>query len=323
MDKPNLLVRFFRFIWRLFGVLRALVQILVVLLIVGLIVSAFQGAVVEVPESGALVLAPSGQLVEELSDDALTRSFAEAQGLPPSETLVRDLTGALRAAADDDRIQAVVLSLDDLQGGGLSKLRDIAAAIVAFKETGKEVIAMGDSYTQAQYYLAAHADTVFMHPFGAVYLEGFGYFRAYFREALDNLRIDMNVFRVGQYKSFVEPFTRNDMSEEDAEAARRWLEALWAVYREDVAEARGIDADSINTSANELADRVEASAGNLAEVAIEADLVNGLRGRLDFVDYMQLVKTPNGWKIANAPFHNAGRRERPRTPVHDPGSGRS
>jgi protease-4 len=285
-DKPNIIVRFFRFIWRLLDFVRALIQLLILLVVVAVLASLFQGAVVEVPESAALVVAPSGQLVEEFTDDSFTRAIAEAQGLPPNETLVRDVTDALHAAADDDRIKAVVLSLDELRGGGLSKLRDIAVAIQGFRETGKEVIAMGDGYSQAQYYLAAQADTVFMHPFGAVFLEGFGYFRAYFSEALDKLNIDMNVFRVGEYKSFVEPFTRNDMSEQDAEAARRWLESLWAVYRQDIAAARSLDPQVLNDYANELADRVEAAEGNLGQVAVEANLVNGLTGRLDFVDYM-------------------------------------
>lgn len=286
MNNPNIIVRFFRFIWRLFGVLKALLQVLVVLLLIALIVTAFQGAVVEVPDRAALVLAPSGQLVEELTDDTVSRALLEAQGVPPAETLVRDLTDALAAAAADDRIEAVVLSLGGLQGGGLSKLRDIAAAIGAFRETGKPVIAMGDAYTQEQYFLAAHADTVFMHPFGAVYLEGFGYFRPYFREGLEKLRVDMNVFRVGEYKSFVEPFTRDDMSVADREAARRWVESLWAVWREDVALARNLDDEALNTYANELADRVETAEGNLAQVALEAGLVNELSGRLGFDNYM-------------------------------------
>lgn len=286
MDKPNIFVRFFRFIWRLFGVLRALVQVLILLLIIGLILTAFQSAVVKVPDTAALVIAPSGQLVEQLSDDAVSRALFDLQGVPPSETLARDVTDALQAAAEDDRIQAVVLSLGNLQGGGLTKLRDIGEAIVAFRESGKPVIAMGDAYTQAQYYLAAHADTVFLHEFGAVMLEGFGYFRAYFREALEKLRVDMNVFRVGEFKSFVEPFTRDDMSDEDKEAARRWLESLWAAYRSDVAQARGLEADALNNYANELADRVEAADGSLANVALEAGLVNELTGRLEFDNYM-------------------------------------
>lgn len=286
MDKPNIFVRFFRFIWRLFGVLRALVQVLILLLIIGLILTAFQGAVVKVPDKAALVIAPSGQLVEQLSDDAVSRAVFDLQGVPPSETLARDVTDALQAAAEDDRIQAVVLSLGNLKGGGLTKLRDIGEAIVAFRESGKPVIAMGDAYTQAQYYLAAHADTVFLHEFGAVSLEGFGYFRAYFREALEKLRVDMNVFRVGEFKSFVEPFTRDDMSDEDKEAARRWLESLWAAYRSDVAQARGLEADALNAYANELADRVEAADGNLGNVALEAGLVNKLTGRLEFENHM-------------------------------------
>lgn len=286
MNKPNFFVRFFRFLWRVFGVLRALVQVLILLLIIGIILLAFQGAVVEVPDKAALVIAPSGQLVEQLSEDAFTRSLSELQGIPPRETLTRDLTHALQAAAEDDRIQAVVLSLGKLQGGGLTKLRDIGTAITAFRESGKPVIAMGDAYTQAQYYLAAHADTVFMHGFGAIDMEGFGYFRAYFREALEKLRIDMNVFRVGEFKSFVEPFTRDDMSDEDREAARRWLESLWAAYRGDVAEARGLEPDALNAYANELADRAEAAGGDLASVAVDAGLVNELAGRLEFEDYL-------------------------------------
>ncbi len=286
MAKPNIFVRFFRFLWRVLGVLRALVQVLILLLIVGLILVAFQGTVVEVPDTAALVIAPSGQLVDELSDDPFVRAISESQGVPPGETLARDVTDALQAAADDDRIRAVVLSLGRLEGGGLTKLRDIADAVEAFRESGKPVVAMGDAYTQVQYYLAAHADTVFMHEFGAVYLDGFGYFRAYFREALEKLRIDMNVFRVGEFKSFVEPFTRDDMSAEDREAARRWLESLWAVYRSDVAQARGLEAEALNAYANELADRVEAADGDLARVAVEAGLVNELSGRLDFERYM-------------------------------------
>jgi len=297
MDKPNIFVRFFRFIWRLFGVLRALVQILLVLLIVGLIVTAFRGAVVKVPDTAALVIAPSGQLVDQLADDPFVRALADAQGIPPRETLTRDVVDALQVAAEDERIEAVVLSLGELEGGGLTKLREIGEAIVAFRESGKPVIAMGDAYSQAQYYLAAHADTVFLHEFGAVYLDGFGYFRAYFREALEKLRIDMNVFRVGEYKSFVEPFTRDDMSAADKEAASRWLEALWAAYRDDVAQARGLDAGALNAYANELADRVDAADGNLATVAMESGLVTGLTGRLEFDNYMvELVgEADNGY----------------------------
>jgi protease-4 len=145
---------------------------------------------------------------------------------------------------------------------------------------------MGDSYSQAQYFIAANADEVFLHEFGGIYMDGFGYFRAYFKEALEKLRIDVNVFRVGEYKSFVEPFTRNDMSAEDRASSRRWLDALWASYRRDIAAARELDPESLNTYANELADRVEARNGNLAEVAVEAGLVDGLLGRREFDAYM-------------------------------------
>ena len=183
--KPNLLVRLGRLIRGAFTVVRTLLQLIVLLVLVAVLVNVFQGSAVQVPESGALVLAPTGLLVDELAGDAIIRAFNDAQGVPPQETLVKDLVDALDAAADDDRIQAVVLSLGGLQGGGLSKLREVAKAIVQFRDTGKPVIAMGDAYSQAQYYLAAHADEVYLHQFGNIFLDGFGYFRTYYREALE------------------------------------------------------------------------------------------------------------------------------------------
>ena len=285
-NKPNLLVRLGRAIRGVFTVVRTLVQLIVLLVLVAVLVAVFQGSAVQVPESGALVLAPTGRLVDELSGDAVIRALNDAQGVPPQETLVTDLVEALDLAAEDDRIQAVVLSLGGLQGGGLSKLREIAQAIVRFQDTGKPVIAMGDAYSQAQYYLAAHADEVYLHQFGNIFLDGFGYFRTYYREALEKLQIDMEVFRVGEYKSFVEPFTRDDMSEEDKEAARRWLDFLWQAYREDIVAARELEPGAIDQYANEFAELAEAQSGDLAQTALAAGLVDGLQGRLEFESYM-------------------------------------
>lgn len=284
--KPNLLVRLGRLIRGAFTVVRTLLQLIVLLVLVAVLVNVFQGSAVQVPESGALVLAPTGLLVDELAGDAIIRAFNDAQGMPPQETLVKDLVDALDAAADDDRIQAVVLSLGGLQGGGLSKLREVAKAIVQFRDTGKPVIAMGDAYSQAQYYLAAHADEVYLHQFGNIFLDGFGYFRTYYREALEKLQIDMEVFRVGEYKSFVEPFTRDDMSPEDKQAARRWLEFLWSAYREDIVAARELEPGAVNQYANEFAELAEAQSGDLAQTALSAGLVDGLQGRLEFESYM-------------------------------------
>ncbi|HHQ14982.1 MAG TPA: signal peptide peptidase SppA [Chromatiales bacterium] len=249
-------------------------------------VSLFSREVVRVPDGAALVLAPVGVLVEQLSGDPVDRSLAELQGGQIRETLLPDVVRALDAAADDDRIPMLILDLRDFDGAGLSKLQDVAAAIGRFREAGKPVVAMGDAYTQAQYYLAAQADKVYMHPFGSVLLEGFGYYRAFFRSALDKLRIDVNVFRVGEYKSFVEPFLRDDMSDADKEASARWLNALWSAYRFDIAARRSLEAGDIDTYSAAYADRTEAAGGDLARVAVESGLVDELLTRGEFTRRM-------------------------------------
>ena len=143
---------------------------------------------------------------------------------------MRDVIDALRSARDDERIKAVVLDLDGLTGAGLSKLQEIAAELERFKQSGKPVIAVGDGYTRDQYYLAAQADDVFMHPMGLVLVDGYSRFLPYYKSLLDKIYVDYNVWTVGEYKSFVEPITRDDMSPQDEEAVkglpRRALERL-------------------------------------------------------------------------------------------------
>ncbi|RMF95479.1 MAG: signal peptide peptidase SppA [Gammaproteobacteria bacterium] len=276
------LQRALQLVWTILNRLRQLLQLLLLLVLIALIVAVFSREVVRLPDQAALVLAPVGVLVEQLSGDPVDRALAEVQGAAPRETRVQDLVDALEHAAGDERIPVVVLSLGELEGGGLSKLQEVAAAIDRFRESGKPVIAMGDAYTQDQYYLAAHADELYLHEFGAVWLEGFGRYRAYFREALDKLRVDVNVFRVGEYKSFVEPFLRDDMSEEDRRSSERWLRGLWQGWLAGVRAARGLPAGSISSYIDELATRTEAAGGDLATVAKEARLVDRLISRHDF-----------------------------------------
>jgi protease-4 len=176
----------------------------------------------------------------------------------------------------------VVLRLGALQGGGLSKLQAVGSAIDEVRAAGKKVIAMGDGYSQAQYYLASRADEIYMHDFGFVLIEGFGYYKAYLRGALEKLEIDVNVFRVGEYKSFVEPYLRDDMSEEDKTASRRWLTALWGAYQADVVGARGLQPGALDTYANSTVELVEATQGNTAQAALNAGLVDELLGHQEF-----------------------------------------
>jgi len=288
MSNSSLIGRFFGYIWRVVERLIKFVQVLMFLLVLVIILSAvnnLRGGGIQIPASAALVIAPGGELVEQMEGEALDRALLEMED-GPSQTLVRDVIDSLHYAANDDRIKAVVLLPDMLAGGGLSKQQTIAAAIAEFKESGKRVIAMGDNYDQAQYYFASSADEIFMHDFGLVFIEGFGYFNAYFADAIDKLKVDVNVFRVGQYKSFVEPFLRNDMSAEDKVAAKRWLDGLWQIFRNDVISARKLEAAAFDAYVNDPNTALRAANGDAAKAALDAGLIDGLKSHQEFRDYM-------------------------------------
>ncbi len=249
------------------------------LFILGLIFAGLSETEFKIPASAVLVVAPTGFLVDQLEGNPLERAVAEAQGAGIQQTLLTDVTDSLRAAADDDRIKAVALDLDGLAGGGLPKLQAFAAALGEVSATGKPIIAVGDSFTQDQYYLAAFADEIYLHELGVVYVDGYGYFRTYLKGVIEKLKVDLNVFRVGKYKSFVEPFIRDDMSAADREASRRWLDALWAAYTNDVGAARGMEPQQIDSYANQFVENLREAGGNTAQLALNAGLVDGLSDR--------------------------------------------
>jgi protease-4 len=229
-----------------------------------------------VPGSAALILAPQGVLVDQLSGDPFDRVLAQAQGIAVAETLLQDLLDALRAAQEDARIKAVVLQLDGLTGAGLSKLQELAAALHSFKESGKPVIALGSGFDQNQYFVAAQADQVYMHPMGLVLLEGYSRYLPYYKSALDKLYIDYNVWTVGEYKSFVEPVTRDDMSPEDREASQAYLDALWGHYQADVAVARELPPDGLQRYADDFVELLRGAGGDTAALAESYGLVDEL-----------------------------------------------
>ncbi len=277
MAQRNIVFRFFSRFWRFVDESRRLtVNVIFLLLVIVLISGMLKGDAPEFPASAALVVDIQGDLVEQLSGNPLDRAIAEATGDDRPQTLVRDVVDAIRGARDDDRIKVLVLELDGLRGASLPKMKAIAQAIAEFRAAGKKVIANGSYYVQNQYYLAAMADDVYMHPFGAVYMEGYGRFRMFYKDAIDKLKIDWNVFRVGEYKSFVEPYTRNSMSEEDRESSLVWLNALWDQWQADVTSARDLPADAIASYIVNMNDRLRAQQGDAAQAALDAGLVDEL-----------------------------------------------
>jgi len=287
MSSGNFIVRFFSAIWRGVNGLRKVLHLVLLLFIFMLFFGVMSGEAPPIlPHKAALVVQPVGALVEQLSGDPYERAIAELMGDAQPETLVQDIVDALEAARDDSRIAAVHLELSALTSSGLDKLERIANAIETFQESGKPVIASADFYTQQGYYLAAHADEVYLNPEGLVFLQGYGAYRTYYKDALDLLKVDWNVFRVGTHKSFAEPYTRMDMSPEDRESRQRLVDHLWASYQQNVVAARGLADDAIDDYSQNLVAHTEAAGGDLAIVARDRGLVDELLGRTELRDVM-------------------------------------
>jgi protease-4 len=273
--------RFFGALWRGLDGLRRVLHLILLLVIFGFVVGALRSTIPLLPAEAALVIAPSGEIVEQLSGDPFERALAEAQGLGADETLLRDLTEAIRTAAKDKRIRALVLDLNYMTGGGQPTLEELAKAVAEFRAAGKPVIAHSVTFLQDQYLVAAHADEIYVDPLGLVILEGYERYRNYYKAALEKLGVDVNVFRVGSFKSAVEPFVRQDMSPEDREASLAYLNALWDNYRTVVAKARGVEPDAIKAYADDVGTAAVAARGDLPSVALAAKLVTGVKSSLE------------------------------------------
>lgn len=273
----------FRSLWRLLNFTRLMLVNLLFLVVVLIIVfSVSQKEAPSAPIEGALTLNLSGVLVEQRSQTdptvQLLRQVDNSDELP-SEIVLSDLLWAIKSAGNDDRIKALVIKPQGLQGASLSKLQEVTAAIDAFKESGKPVIAMADFYTQGQYLLAAHADHVLLNQSGAVVIEGLGVYQTYYKSALEKLNITPHVFKVGTYKSFVEPYTRDEMSPESKEANQRWLDQLWQSYVADVAEQREIEPDAVAPNKDHFLELLRKAGGNAASYALDNGLVDQLATR--------------------------------------------
>jgi protease-4 len=277
-DQPGLLRRLLGWLWAVIDFARRLVVNLIFLaIVVAVVVLWLAETKPKVADDTALVLSISGRIVEQYTGGASEVALSEALGERRRETQLRDLLDAIDAAANDSKITSVLLLLDDMDGAGLATLHEVAAALGRLREAGKPVIAWGSSFDQRQYFLAAHADEVYLHPFGSVLLRGLGGYRNYYREALDRLGITVNVFRVGQFKSFAEPFTSNAPSKEALEDEARWMNDAWALYTDEVEQARHMDAGSIQQLIDTLTTRLKAAEGDAAKLALDAKLVDGLK----------------------------------------------
>ncbi len=237
---------------------------------------------VSIDDNIALVLAPSGSLVEQLDADPGQQFLEDISGEMPSQSSLRELIEALNAAQNDDRIAFAVLKLDGLWGAGLAQLDELRAAMSAFQASGKRIVAYGAWYDQTQYYAAAQADEVVLDPYGVVSVEGFSSYTNYFKDALDKLGVNVHVFRVGEYKSAVEPFTRNDMSSEARLANLQWLGDLWSAYGDAVVAGRKLETGAVDAYVNGMVEGLKANGGDSAAYARDRGLVTQLETLTEF-----------------------------------------
>ncbi len=272
---------FFSGLWRALDGLRRGLHLILMLVIFGVLFGVLRGSVPSVPSKAALVIAPEGPLVEQLSGDPRMRALDEALGNEREEALLWDLIDSIRAAASDKRIQVLVLDLDKLESGTQPALAELAAAIREFRASGKKVIAYGVELTQERYYLAAQADEIYLDPMGFVLVQGYDRYRTYLKDALDKLGVDINVFRVGTFKSAVETYTRTNMSPEDREESRTYLTALWNAYQEEVTKARKLPPDALAKYVDSFMQTVPAAKGDAAKIALSDGLVTGLKTQIE------------------------------------------
>lgn len=265
--------------WFIDAARRTALNLLFLLLIALLLIALLRRESPVMQDNTALVLDLKGPLVEEQSGGVRDNALAQLRGNSIQSTRLRDVLAVLEAAATDPQIARVVLMLDDFQGAGLASLRDVATALQRFRSSGKQVVAWGSGYDQKQYYLAAHASEVLMHPLGAVYLDGYGRLRNYYLDALDKLGVGVSLVKVGTFKSAAEPFIANGPSPAAKEADSVLYNGLWATYTEGIETARQLPAGSTQTLIDALPDRLAAVGGDAARLALEARQVDALKTR--------------------------------------------
>lgn len=279
-DNPGALRRVFRAIGHAINWTRIVVINTVFLFVLTIVlVAIFFGGPGPLPDRAPLRLEITGFLVDQRSYiDPLAQIFTQDHE-GSAETVVREVVRTIKAAGEDPRITELVLELQYFAGGGISKLEEIGSALEEFKNSGKQVTAISGFYSQNQYYLASYADEVYMDPLGAVLLTGYGSYRNYFNEALEKLNINVHVFRVGEYKDAVEPFTRMSMSEESREHNSRWINQLWNVYTTRVENQRQLPKDAINDYVSNMDKHLRGVNGDAAELALQNKLVDQLASR--------------------------------------------
>lgn len=294
--KRNIFVRTFSFIWSVINNTRKLIlNIIVFGLIFAIILSANKNDPASLPKDAALVINIQGSLVEQKRPtDPLDELVQDSYGQSPdAETLVSDVIDAIKLAQTDDAIKMLVIDSSAMQWGSLSKLQHIGKALTAFKTSEKPIYAVGGGFNQAQYYLASYADKILMNNKGMVSIDGFARYRLYHKDLLDKLKINTHVFRVGTYKSALEPYLRNDMSMAAKSANQAWLDDLWSAYVHDVAKQRNMSSEDFDRGVKDFLSAVQAADGDFSQAAVDQGLIDVIDSNLNILKTLVDIVGPS------------------------------
>jgi protease-4 len=280
-SNPGPLRRFFRGVWRVVDVSRRVVLNLIFLtILVAVLLMLARSGPQPLAEKTALVLALDGSIAEQRAGNLRSTALDQLRGeTTPQKMQLRDILAVLDTAAKDEKIISAVLILDELDATGLATLREIGAAVDRFRAKGKKVVAWGSSYDQRQYYIAAHADEVYLHPLGAVNVTGFGGVQNYYKDALDKVGVSVKVLRAGTFKDFGEAYVANEPSPEAREAESALLGSLWKTYTDEIEKLRKLAPGSVMKSIDEAPARLQAAGGDRAKLALADKAVDGLKTR--------------------------------------------
>jgi len=300
-DLISAIVNIFKYAGKFFTIIRNTFLNVIFLFVLGLVVFSFFSSPkhpeVTINKSSILRLDLYGNIVEErkilnsieqLLEDPL---FGQSR---QQETLLQDILDVIDKGSSDDNIKIILLNLKQMERAGLNQLETIGDALETFKKSGKQVIAAEDYYTQTQYFLASYANTIIVNPMGGVDLHGLGVYRLYFKDAIDSLKINYNIFKVGTYKSALEPLTRTNMSAEDQKQNEIWLSKLWQSFSNIVSKNRQISSFQLRRYTGNIVEELEKAKGNTAQLASNTGLVDQIMTRSQIKDHLKSITQTTG-----------------------------
>lgn len=283
-----------RWAWRLLTFVRELtfnlIFILLLLLAIGIYAQLNGLAPSDKPQDGALLVDLSGTLVDDSQDDNQLRELGNEllgnSDRRQMETPLFKTVDLIRQAQNDNAISGIILSLKDFVSADQPALEYVGKALSEFRNSGKPIYAIGDSYSQRQYYLASFANEIYLTSLGAVDLSGFATNNLYYKSMLDKLKVNTHVYRVGTYKSAVEPFLRDNMSAEAREDSSRWVNLMWGNYLNTIAENRHLKPEQMFPDTETIVNRYRQLAGDSAAYALKYKLVDGVVPRTEIESIM-------------------------------------